>query len=256
MGNFKIGYNFVPFTPTASTSASGYPATNLSVYGHTKRHWRSTVTTETTIVFNYAAAKSIVGIVLSDVNFTACYIQACATDSWPGTYRLPAVSGNLTVSKDERTQRYNIFIPATFNLQYSRLVITSQTPTDGAAYFRIGTAVHLNTVLTLTANPFLPYEYSADEKTVTNEFESGGYEVVNLGDLIWEGAFSWTYLNATNEGEIWTINGLKKDANLIFYENISDTSKVYLCRRRSVIEVSELSVDVRRIPTVTLREVY
>lgn len=257
MGNFKFGYNFVDYTPTPSSEISPYLATNLKLYDCPKQHWRTnSVVTNTTIVFNYGSAKSIVGIVLVDVNFAACYIQANATDSWGSpSYRLPAVSGNLTVTKDSLyTQRYNIFIPTVFNLQYSRLYIPTQTPVDGAAYFRIGTVVHLNTILELSQNPNYDDEEFAEKKIETNEFRSGGFEDIILGDRIWERGFDFEVHPTDYINDLKILNGIDIDQNLILYENFDDTSRVYVCRRRTPIKISHAGFNYNRIPTIYFKE--
>ncbi len=235
MANFIFGYTFTAYSAVASSEDSNYPGTNLSIYGFTKRHFRSLVSTAVTIVFDFTTAKALAGVMLHDINFTDVFIEGNATDSWGS----PAFSQQFTPAKDERTERYKLYATLTgFNYRYMRLRIPAQTPVDGLSVFKIGTVVCLDTILEISESPDWSYDYSADEEIKVNEFESGGDERVNLGDLIWRGSFSFNPYIRTNEGELWTLNSIKKDENLVFFENLGDVSKVYLCRRDTKIKVT------------------
>lgn len=262
MGNFILGYSalkddkFVDYVVTASSENADYPATNLKLYSSPKRHTRTLVQTECNYVFDFGSAKAIVAIILVDVNFTGCYIEGNATNEWGSpTFRYPAGSGNLTISKDERTQRYSVYIPLIgFNYEFARLVIPTQTPVDGLNVFRMGSLICLDTKQEFTQNPTYPYDYSADEKNKEIEFESGGYEDYRLGDFYWQGTFGFDVHERTYESEIWVLNSLGKDGLLVFYENIGDTSKVYVCKRRTEIQVSWEQPNINKIDTMTFRE--
>lgn len=251
MSNFVFGYDFIAPSITADSEDSTYPASNLILYGNTKRHWRSQVATEVKIVFDYTSAKTLLAVALFDCNFTSVYIEGSADDI---TYSFSQV---FTISKDERTQRYDLYATlSAFNYRYMRIRIPAQTPVDSATYFRIGTVVSLDILLTLTANPSYPYAYTTDERVTVNQFKSGGREVVNRGDLLWKGSFQWPALEVANEPELWTLNGLKKDAKLIFYENNSDTSKAYICRRISPVKVAWKQFQIVSIARIDLEEIY
>ncbi len=253
MANFLFGYDFVSYSAVASSEDSNYPATNLSVYGFTKRHFRSLVSTEVTIVFDFTTAKALTGVLLNDVNFTDVYIEGHATDSWGA----PSFSEQFTPAQDERTQRYKLYAALTaFNYRYMRLRIPSQAPVGSLSVFKIGTLVCLDTALTLTTNPAFGYKYSANEQVAINEFESGGDERVNLGDLLWKGGFAFDAYDRTDESDLWTLNNIKKDENLVFFENRGDVSKVYLCRRDTAIEVSWFANESVRTSRLEYKEIY
>lgn len=251
MGNFLFGHTFVSYTPTASSTDPDYPVANLYDYEHPKRPWKSWGYPEVTIVCDYGSAKAIVGVFLNDVNFTDVYIQGNAADSWGS----PSFSQQFTVSKDERTVKWKLYAALTgFNYRYLRIRIPAQVPQDGSAY-RIGTLVCLNTVLGMTNNPTPPYDYSADEAVRVVEFPSGATEKINLGDLAWKGSFSFDPYLKVNESDFWTLNSIKKDQNLVFFENETDTSKAYLCRRDAAIEVSWHLPNAVRTNRLEFREI-
>lgn len=249
MANFSFGYNFVSGTDATSSVDSAYPLSNIAVYDHLKWQWRSLVSTQVTITRDFGTAQTLNAVMLNDVNFASVYIEGSANNStWP-------FSQSFTVSKDERVQRYKLYAALTgFNYRYLRIRMPAQTPTDGLTVFRMGTLVCLNTVLTMSENPDYPYDYSADEKMKTTEFESGGYEDINLGDIYWEGSFGFKTYAQTNEADFWTLNSLKKNAFLVFYENNADTSKAYLCKRRTAISVSWTLPQYSDIQTLKFRE--
>lgn len=251
MGNFIFGYNFLDGTDTASSENPSYPLSNIKDYEHLKRHWRSTVITESWVKRNFGQPKNLLAVCLDDVNFTTVTIQGNATDTWTS----PAFSQVFTISKDKRTQRYKGYLTLSgFNYKWLRILIPAQTPVDGLSAFRIGRLVCLNTVFELSESHGFTYEYSADEKMETNEFLSGSFEDINRGDFCWQGSFSIDMQLRTNEDEIWRLNALKKNANLVFYENNNDTTKFYVCRRRTAIEVTWKDVGINSIKTLSFRE--
>jgi len=251
--NFKFGYNFVPYTASASTADTEFPVTNLYDYEHALRQWRSTTIGSDQWVKAYTGASAITlkGIMISDVNFTSILVQINTTDSWPGT------SVAYTVTMDQRTGRYKIYV--SFNsvsVKYIRISIPAQATTDGLSYFRMGTLVVLNSVFEFTENPTFPYAFTADEKMITNDFESGGYEDVNLGPLLWEGNFGFAVHERSLESEINIFNRMYKSANLVFFENYTDPALCYICRRRTPIQVSWDSTNINSIQTMTFKEIF
>jgi hypothetical protein len=250
--NFKFGYNFVAYTASASTADTEFPVTNLYDYEHALRQWRSTVITASWVkAYTGSSAITLKGIMLNDVNFTDILVQINTTDSWPGT------SVGYTVTMDQRTGRYKIYIAFdSVSVKYIRIYINAQTPTDGLSYFRIGTFIVLNSVFEFTDNPTFPYVCTADEKMITNDFESGGYEDVNLGPLIWEGNFGFEVHQRTLESEVNIFGRMYKSANLVFFENYTDSALCYICRRRTPLQISWDKPTVNSIQTMTFREIY
>ena len=252
MGNFIFGYNFKSYTATASSTEPGYPVANIYDYEHPRLQWRSMSIASEQWVKAYTGATNITlrGVMLNDVNFTNIKIQHNTTDSWPGT------SADYTVTQDERTGRYKIYVPFNASAKYVRIVIPAQAVTDNLPAFRIGCLIILDTIVELSVNPSFPYTYDADEKMATNEFESGGFDDVNLGARIWSGSFGFQVHDRAYESEIWWLNRIGKNANLVFYENCGDRSKCYQCRRRTPVQVVWDHPFANTIQTLTFREKY
>ncbi len=257
MGNFIFGYNFVDFTPTASGETSPYVDDNLKLWQFPIRHYRSPNTLETTIVFDMATAHALLSVAMVDVNFSQFHIEGNDTNVWTSpSFRYPAVSGELSTTKDPETGRRSVYVPlSAFNYRYSRLVIPSQTPDNGDAYFRIGNVFLVDTLLELADNPSFPYEHSAYEKIRATEYESGGFEDVVLGGAIWRGSFGWDVSVREHAGDFWTLNSLGKNAILLFYENLGEDWRVYAIKRRTDIQLTWTDTSINRIQTLSFQEV-
>jgi len=239
MGNFLFAYNFVPLIAsmlTLSSEDTNYGKANMLDLSHLKRHSRTLVQTEVTIVINFAVAKAVKSVLLNDVNFTSVTIQGNATDSWGS----PSFTQNFVITKDERVQRYKLYAALTaFNYKYMRIKIPVQTPTD-LSVFRIGTIVCTLNTLTFTRNPDFPYDYEASyPKPLEVEFLCGSKEQVSQGEnKIWIGNFAFMLNEKINEPELWTLDILKPTDYMVFFENGTDLSKCYLCKKNSALRIS------------------
>jgi hypothetical protein len=250
MGKFKFGYNFLGYTPVGSNTDPNYPDSNLNLYFKPLQVCRTTVTTQVTFSIDFGVAKAVLAAMLNDVNFTSVYFSGSADNATWGAEQ------HFTIGKDERVQRYKIFAALDgFNNRYLRIRIPGQATTDGAAFFRIGAAVFMDTVLELAEAISYPYDYSADEEILTSKMPSGGEEDTVLGDAIWQGSFGTDPLSPSNEGDYWTLNAIGKSGPLVFFENLGDTSKVYICRRRSAIQVSWKTKNRDSIQKITFKEI-
>lgn len=259
MGNFKFGYNFLDYTPVASSEDTNYPASNLKDYAHLARHSRTLVKTECTYTCNFGSAKTLAGILLNDVNFTDAYIEGSANgSSW--TY-----SVHVTITEDKGRKRYGIYTPLTaFSYQYFRIRITAQDPVarypDAAlSVFRIGTLVLCQSALEFTQNPSYPYNRSfMKSEPLINEFLSGGREKISTGDLIhWEGDFSFDLSEIdVIEDEILEFNAIIDQVDyMVFFENRGNNSKSYLCQKDTTPEISESSHNIMATGEFKLTEV-
>jgi hypothetical protein len=250
--NVSFGHSFCSYTPSASTSDTDYPVTRLYDYEHARRYWKSTVATDSWVKADLGSSKLIKGILINYVNFGSCSIQANATDVWTS----PTYNQSVTVAAHNLTGRYQHFVLPNVTLRYVRIFIPTQTPNDGTSVFRMGTLVILTSNLEVAKNPDLGLNESADEVMVTNEFESGNYEDVNLGARIWQIQMEWKSYNRASMTDFGTLNRLNKDANLLFYMNNGDATEAFICRRRTAIEAEWRLPYDNRIPTLTFKEIF
>ena len=240
-GNFIFGHTCPTFTVTATSSATDYTCSDLAIFTNLRRCWRSTSTSQQTLDFTFSSSQAVVGVVIDDTNFTA--IKVGATD--------------YTISKDTRVNRYKIYADKTSTGSTFQIIVPTQTPTDGNSFFRIGRIMFIvsaNKIL-LNQNISWPYPANAEQPYLKIPFESGGIEIVRLGDYF---AFScsmkFSYANRTTEGQILALNTVHMNTPIVLYENISDTSKVYVCYKEGSIEVTELTSDVVSINSFKFME--
>lgn len=120
---------------TGSSEAANSPATNLSKPGRPFMPWRTAAGGDQNAVINFAAAKVVDAVWLVRTNFTSVRIQGNPSDSWGA----PAFDQAFTISLSPWNFRYQLGVRLTgFNYQFLRVLIPSQTPTDGTAAYLLG----------------------------------------------------------------------------------------------------------------------
>jgi len=163
----------ITYTASASTAASGYPATNLAIHS-IGRPWRSTVTTATTVTLDMGSSKTPAGMMLQDCNFASCTVHTSPDNS---TWTL---LGTMTLAADGNG-RYKGLTALAVAHRYTRVSIASGTPTDGAAYFRIGAAYMWLSVATFR-NPNYGLKISYLKPQVRNNLPNGMAASVSVGN--------------------------------------------------------------------------
>lgn len=134
-------------TFAASSSAAGFPANNVG-REEIGRHWRSTSTGASTLDLTWTAAATVAAVLVTDVNFSSCNVHVTTDGSSFG-----GSIGTLSTFADKFTGRRRGVIAVNLaNLKGIRLSI-SGTPTDGAAYWRVGSEYIFGTSLTLPRDP-------------------------------------------------------------------------------------------------------
>ncbi len=263
MGDSIITASFVDLgTITSITETAPYVDDNVEEYWHLKRRYRATGIPKDDasflLRFDFGAATSVVGVVLNDVNFTRTRIRAHAGDlniNWVGS---TFDSGeDHIISIDERVNRYKIFIPAVFNLQWMVIQVPASAGAsiidgDYVAKWEVGSVVVLSAVPTISKN--------AVARTSVKEFEElplppGGFERVSRGsDLRAEIEVSIDQRAEDDEAQYWNINKLDVAEPLIYYENDGETDKVYLCARDENYQGTRLYDGLITGNTIRLKE--
>lgn len=237
MGDIIVSNDFVDLgTITSISETAGYDDDNVGDYWHLKRRFRAggapTSDASYLLKFDFGAAKSVIAVILNDVNFDIARIRAHATDlgvNWAAsTYSGLA---NNAIGRDERVERYKIYIPAVFNLQWMivQVPVGAVAVGDYGAKWEVGSVVVLATAPNCAKNA---YSRSAIRPFEDIVIPSGGVERVGLNDnLMWEGSISIDTRAEVDENQNWALNVLDTAKPLIFYENRLEDDKVYLCLR-------------------------
>lgn len=265
MAKMTFGLPGIDYTATASSEDSAHPATNLLKYATIHEDYRSTVITAVNIVFDLGAAYSNVKLAMDGCNFTDFNLQANATDSWGS----PTIDDDLTQIAKGWVQphplisniqhRYGYFWePSGFtSLQYIRLAIDAQTPTDGADHFRIGriAIMQSSALLTLVQNPSWDVEEGSDSPTGKIEYPGGGSYYSEGDDLRWHGSIQWNPFKKANISDTQTLNSIPKDYPIVFFLNSSGNNEdFYFCRRESAFQFTHQSLNAGQITRVDFVE--
>lgn len=141
----KIHNSLQTFTPSASTAATGYAASNVTDT-QTRKPWRSTVTTESFIKFDCGASITPGSVCLQDCNFASATVTYSADDI---SY---FSAGTLTTYADASGRRKGS-LEFSNTCRYIKITIPAGTPTDSAAYFSIGAAYVFKTITTADTSP-------------------------------------------------------------------------------------------------------
>lgn len=244
-----MGFQFVNMsavvsaTVGATSSATGFPASRLaSTSAPFVRGWRSTSTSSQTLTFTFSGSTSVVGAVLYDANF--------ATATVGGVSR--------TLSPDPHdsflTSRYKLWVPFTATASSQTVTIGSQTPTDGAAYFKLG-RVHFFTAYTeLQQNPRPEMGITGVDPQLIAGDESGSvYESMSRGPGFIREEWSWMGQNSYTT-ELFTAQKIGRATPFILYHNLGTDSEVYYMQRISEVGIRrgtatyDISMGFRQIP--------
>lgn len=190
MANFRFLLAALAYTPTATSTDSLYPVTNLYDYTHLFRPWKAQVASGiVNVTLDFGAGNTLSalaadpGLFLDDLNVTSLRIQGnSVTTDWV----TPPWDQAITVAKHEGAGRYKHFVrladlsAAAFAYRYLNIRILSQTPTDALAY-RIGRAWP-GTVTELSVNPGYDSELTIEEHVIETEFIGSASESNSMGE--------------------------------------------------------------------------
>jgi hypothetical protein len=175
------------------------------------------------------------------------------SNSWAS----PQDSQIVTINEDDTVERYKIWHePNSSSDRYVRIVIPNQTPTDGASYFRIARIIVPQVVFAPSYNIEWGYPSGASREKRRNEFLSGGFEVIRLGeDLLWQGDITWGYYPTDSLSDLHTLSARLEDDLALYYENIdNDTSKAYCVEKQGVITLDRAGYNNNKLSTISLQE--
>lgn len=219
-GNFGIGYNFKDYTVTASPEDSNYPASNLKEYTHPLWIWKADNEGDVNLVLNFTDISSISYIFLNNANFKHLWIEGNDTDSWSS----PSFSSERDIDYDIRVNRIKCIIELSgFNYRYMRIRIDGSSIQSSPQKAQMGNIVIPSEIIIFDSNPSFPYPFKISKPTKKNKFESGGFEKIELSDLLrYAGTLNFKYYKKSKEEDHYIINRIAQDIPVIFWENTPD----------------------------------
>lgn len=126
-------------TATATSQDAAYPATNAKTPHRPFLPYKSGGLGNQDLVFDFASPKTLQIIGIVNANVTQVRFQGNPTNSWGA----PGFNQLVTVPRNPLSGRYQVVVIlpnafGTFVYRYLRVLIPTQTPTDGAAAYKIG----------------------------------------------------------------------------------------------------------------------
>lgn len=247
-----------PIRAIGSTAQTAFPLSNVLDYRHPYKQARCTANTSGTTYIGVdlgTSPSAISAIVVGNVNVASVKIQAHSADSW-GTPSHD--SGALTVAKDDLTGRYNYFYQPsswTSNNRYIRVLSNTATETDGTNVLAVGYILVLTNTTTLSTPLADPIDAAPIEPILTADGYGGADHTLSVGETRAEITLAQSVSASDNDSEILTLfrqNG--ESGDLVWYWNNSDTSQVYVVRRRGRAALTYTGPNSRRVAGVVLRE--
>jgi hypothetical protein len=121
---------------SGSTVATGYPAVNAGSPARPFQPWKTSGTGVQSLVVDFGVPTAVDAVTLIRTNFTSATIQGHASNVWSA----PSYSQVVTVARNPVSSRYHHVhqIVGSFSYRYLRILISSQTPVDGADGYLLG----------------------------------------------------------------------------------------------------------------------
>lgn len=246
---------------TAQSTATAFAKANVMNHANLKRRWRMNTLTKSgsnpVMFFDMGAAKTVTAIVLVDVNFDKVVIRGHASNLATNWAASAFSSGTISISKDAQTERYSVYIPLTlFDYQWLAILVPSTASAVGSylTNWEIGKVVILDSGNAFTKNMAPGYSRGAERSYLELELASGHVERTSLGGMQWMGTLEFGARSTAEEADLTTLNNLDIADTLVFYENNSDTSKVYVCLRDEHYSGTYLASDIVTGNSIKLKE--
>jgi hypothetical protein len=247
-----------------STQDANWPWSNIQNYEKQLRVGKTTVATDSWVIFDFGAAKSPNGAMLINANFATYELDFNDTTNFTS----PAIeSGSLTLAQDILfTRRGRSFQnPLDFgavNHRYARLFIPTQTPTDGASSFSLGAAIFTENMLELLVGPQWGQGIEVIEEGEENELSGGGKEKVRYGEpfIILNSGFLYDRTNSNYIEIIKMLNRVGKFRSIAMAfsgkitEETNNGQYSYLMKRETNPRYTLSGPGHSEIPEVVLRE--
>jgi hypothetical protein len=224
---------------TVQSTASSFAKVNVMNHINLKRRWRmdsaNKSNTNPVMYFDLGSAQTVAAVVLDDVNFDKVTILGHASDLSTDWTTASFDSTTVSISLDAQVNRYKVYIPLTaFNYRYLAIIVPTTASAVGTYTdkWEIGRVGILDTATEFSKNMSYGYERGAERAYREVEFNNH-VERDTTNVIRWVGTLHFSHRTTTQEANLTTLNNMDIGDTLIFYENNSDTSKVYFCLRDS-----------------------
>lgn len=164
----------MPTTASATSAASGYPATNALLQS-IGVPWRAANATQNDLIIDLGSAQTVAGIGLTDINALSPVIASSADNV---TYTDRATP---TFTADRFGRVRGVAPVASISARYWRIRFPAGTPTDGAAYFKAG-AVYVFGAVATVLNPEYAMNVETQHAESRETLANGGIAIAAIGN--------------------------------------------------------------------------
>lgn len=180
---------------------NNYPASEVTDIEKQFSVWRTTTTSQNTIILDLGQARALNGLGIINTNYTNIVIIGSANSNLSS----PSYSESAALKLDLITRRYRLFVDpqsygaGSFNARYLGIQINSQTPVDNAAYFFTGGIVVTESKEELLTNVRTGFSVDSSKAANFQDKLNGGFESIARGDLMFSINFSIQLLREQTE---------------------------------------------------------
>ena len=231
------------YTPTATSSKTDYPITNINIVGsHPLGYsWKSNnVVTNTTIDIDLGSTKTVVGVAILKTNA----LSQSITYSTNGTDYTHFTGSPFTITKELLGPYYKLMIDQQVSCRYIRIFLPTQTPITGEAFFEIGM------VWVAAAFHVFPYQFiEGMRQTPKRDYIQAGQDVSPIG--MWYSEEDWNSITTNSETDTYSrvaLYGL--DTPFLVYKNLGDLADVGIFRLRDAVTFTRESTIMRVNPNL------
>lgn len=239
MGNIILSNDFVMVDDdeiTARSETAGFDKIGVMDYVHFNRRFRADDDTKSDsnylLKFDLGSARALAGVFVDGVNFNKTRLRGHASDLSTNWTSASFDSGEISLSLDERVDRYKGYIPFTsFNYRWIALQVPAAAAAVGpyTAKWEVRRVAILASVVELSVNMARDYERSASLTYV--DLAPTAERIAHGSDLKFACKINLGRRSLTQEAQLWAINRMDIGGPLFFAENMGHSQHAYICKR-------------------------
>lgn len=255
MANFRFLLSLIPFTATATSQDSNFPATNVAQYGSLKKCWKATVQNAIVDVTLDVGAGNTVnglapdpGLFIDDCNLSTVRIQAnSVTSNWV----TPPWDQTVSINRDDWLRRRKGFFrladlsatPVAY--RYLNVRITAQAGTDSENY-RIA-RIALGPTTEVLSNPLYGIQRKRLFPKISTPLMDGGEQITELGVARAEITVEQQVFGAAELSQELDIEALTPGQPLVMWDaDLGGSQHAWLMRRVDDPELTTPSLEEYR----------
>ena len=234
--NLILSQSFINYSVTARSQTYPYVIANIKDYFCLERCFKAADATvgDWLLKIDLGSGKSPAGIFLNWINF-----DKVTVNGYSDAFITETITTTVDISNDNTVDRYKVYIPLDdFTQRYIGILIPPDATITNGSVWQIGSVVALEDLIELNRNS-TSYSYLSDIPFVDVKVNGRLSDRIMLGNhLKWSGTISFGNRHFSQRDELSILNKFSMADPVIFYENLMDTSKAYLCIKDSFHKIT------------------